>query len=873
MSDSIPKPASAADESLAPGLPPSAASPRWWIASLAFHGVLLAWLVFFSPVRVFDPNAKPAARQVSADRAREVVEQIRETQADSLEQNLRSLEDIRGKIAELENRKRTEFAAFAREMGKDAPAKAAAEQQTIAQAQAEALAAIDKAGENAAHFVQTRAGAFFDDVADAQKLAREQQTRILQMQEQAQAVLSLGGDRFASARDAQAEAAAAQDRAAKALVEAEAARDAARAGRKRTAREGQIEHFSYHLRRAKDGVVNADKNLATWKKELTIAEAVTAATGAAAAEAAKKAAADPDATAQAAAATAQKAVERAERELADARKRVDEAPKTLEAARKNLPELEAKVAELVATPEPEPVAATPEDGKFIEVQAAARQLQLTAQEAQAKAAQAIAAIRDTNGGDGSGAAALADLDKAAPSEPAPPAADTGHMNLAQIYERAVQNEGALTQSYRRLRATDLAMIRRLPLAKAVQLTEVAKVIRPDLKEALQASVESGEDVAAAREAVQTAKGEISAIVRLASSLLSQAQGIDRSEGSTVSTEEYNTQFEQWEKMQTLAAEDEGAWAKDLTAAMEGGEGAAGEGKPGGEAGDGTAGGADGAGAGTAGGGCRIGASRRHGRGSRRGRRGRSRSRKIRHRGSIWRRRGIRRSGRFRRGTRRARRIWQRGDRRRARRVWSAGGCFPARLPISRPPHRRPWPLGQMVLRRQLVHPRPLRQHAPRQHRAEVPTRDHHRPERDLSRQERRSDPLGVSPVRQAERHAADGCLQRRGAGPVAQPRRQLREQPAIRHLLRLHRAMVRAGVRPMGGHRQRRLLQSVDRRSARLVERQEPESVEAERGPAQGALQAGHQPRALPRRERQQQDRVLASRLAPAVGSPAVAGV
>ena len=152
MSDSIPKPASAADESLAPGLPPSAASPRWWIASLAFHGVLLAWLVFFSPVRVFDPNAKPAARQVSADRAREVVEQIRETQADSLEQNLRSLEDIRGKIAELENRKRTEFAAFAREMGKDAPAKAAAEQQTIAQAQAEALAAIDKAGENAAHF-------------------------------------------------------------------------------------------------------------------------------------------------------------------------------------------------------------------------------------------------------------------------------------------------------------------------------------------------------------------------------------------------------------------------------------------------------------------------------------------------------------------------------------------------------------------------------------------------------------------------------------------------------------------------------------------------------------------------------------------------
>jgi hypothetical protein len=45
-----------ADEPVAPkpaGKSPGAASARWWITSLIFHGVLLGWLLFFSPVRFF----------------------------------------------------------------------------------------------------------------------------------------------------------------------------------------------------------------------------------------------------------------------------------------------------------------------------------------------------------------------------------------------------------------------------------------------------------------------------------------------------------------------------------------------------------------------------------------------------------------------------------------------------------------------------------------------------------------------------------------------------------------------------------------------------------------------------------------------------
>ena len=109
MSDSTPNPAPVADRGGVPapaGLSPGAASPRWWVASILFHAALLAWLLFFAPVRVFDPAAKPAATPVSAARAREVVEDIRVQQAGSLEASLRTLEDIRVRMTALEERKR-----------------------------------------------------------------------------------------------------------------------------------------------------------------------------------------------------------------------------------------------------------------------------------------------------------------------------------------------------------------------------------------------------------------------------------------------------------------------------------------------------------------------------------------------------------------------------------------------------------------------------------------------------------------------------------------------------------------------------------------------------------------------------------------------
>lgn len=581
MSDPTPKPTGVERRSAEarPGLTRGASSLRWWAASLLFHGLLLAWLFLFARGQALDPKGRPAVPQASATRARQVVTEIREKQAASLSQNLRMLEAIRGQLLALEQRKRAEFVAFAGELGQDAPAKAAAELAAIAQAQSEALAALEQAGSNTAHFVRTRANAFFDDLAEAQTLARDQQTRVLQLQEQAESVLSLGDERFVPALAAQSEASAAQDRAAKALVEAETARDPARWSRKRTAHENQIEHFTYHLKRATDTLVNAETNLATARKRLAVAEAVLARRKTAAAQADTRAATENTDAAKLTAEAAHAAVTKAEKDLASAQRRVDDSPKTLAEAQKRLPELQAKVAELLAQPPPEPKPPTPEDEKLLALQTAARQLQLEAQLAQQKAALAAAALQAIRDKPTVGREALAALDKAAPAEPTPAPRDLEHLNLAQLYTSAVATEGALAQSYRRLRALDLAMIRRLPLAKAIRLTEVAKVLRPDLAAELQASITSGQDVPAARQAIQTAKAEVAAMVRLAGSLLSRAQGLERGAGSTLSTEDYNRRFEQWQKMEELAAEDEGQWARDLTGVMgdEAGQGGAGPG--------------------------------------------------------------------------------------------------------------------------------------------------------------------------------------------------------------------------------------------------------------------------------------------------------
>lgn len=582
MSDSTPAP-SGAD-------PASGISPmRWWIASILFHGALAIYLLFFSPVRVIDPKAKASAGHVSAAQARKVIDQIRERQAPTMEANLRTLSAIGQKMSELEQRKRGEFVAYAREMGRDIPEEAAKEQRAVEEAQAAAQSALALAGDAAARALKQHTNASFDELKEAQQVGVEKQALVLRLQEQLAGLLSLGDERMSVAAQALVAAAEAQTHANDALAAAQEARGEARGSRKRTRYEEELEHYTYEVRRARQTIENSESDFAMLQKQVAVAGEILKRVKQRAEEGVSGAA-PPVAGASEA---AQKAIARAERNLAAAQRKLENAPKSLASARKRLPELEAKLNALLAQPDLEAAAPTAQDSLLGEKQKAAIEAQAQAVCAQAKVGEAISALQGLQPRDSAGADALAALDKAAPAEAVPAVGQPGS-DLARIYATAQATEAGLTQSYRRLRAMDLALARRVPLAKAADLTVVAKPVRPDLTAALQSTVGSGDEAVAAREAVQTAKGQVDAMVRLADSLLSQAQNSDAAPGATISLEDYNRQFGDLQVIEQMAAEDGGQWAVDLTG--EGtGDGAAGSGAGGGAAEGGGGGGGGGSG--------------------------------------------------------------------------------------------------------------------------------------------------------------------------------------------------------------------------------------------------------------------------------------
>ena len=125
-----------------------AALPVWWIASLIFHALLFGWLIFFSPVRVIDLAAKPVnpTANVSPARAAQVMEQVREQQAETLAGEVRALEEARRELTQLEAGKREEL----RRTATNAPGsieKIAVAQDNAAKAQAAAAAALKQASE------------------------------------------------------------------------------------------------------------------------------------------------------------------------------------------------------------------------------------------------------------------------------------------------------------------------------------------------------------------------------------------------------------------------------------------------------------------------------------------------------------------------------------------------------------------------------------------------------------------------------------------------------------------------------------------------------------------------------------------------------
>src|SRR5436190_24157986 len=96
--------------------------PIWWVASVIFHAILLGWLVFFSPARLIE--RKSSGGGISPGRARQIMEQVRERQAESLAARVRDVQSISQQLGELEMRKRDEFREFACGFNTNAPTQA-----------------------------------------------------------------------------------------------------------------------------------------------------------------------------------------------------------------------------------------------------------------------------------------------------------------------------------------------------------------------------------------------------------------------------------------------------------------------------------------------------------------------------------------------------------------------------------------------------------------------------------------------------------------------------------------------------------------------------------------------------------------------------
>jgi hypothetical protein len=575
--------------------------PIWWVMSAVFHTLVLGWLALFSPVRIINLEERPADFTAGTDKIREVMDQVREYQANVLAPEVRSLQDILMELAELERIKQGEYEKFAGEFAEGAPDLAAQSQADALQAQTEAQASQAATTAPLEQLRRNPDSNAWQAVVAAFKKTEDHQDRAAKAMDRALQTLTLSDSSLAPARQAQAEANALQRRASQEQLAAGALReDAQWAADTVRSRKRDVDRHTESIQRAEGDVAKARTNLMQAQMDTSQArtEAQTAQTEAdqakTTADQTREAAANTKAeydkldakdparkTAKTTVTTAQNEAGDAKRKAESAQRKADQARSKTESAAKKVTrvetdvtnaltrltnalvratQLQTEVSNAVTKAEAMVETMAKRQAEALKSQAEARLAQAKAQQALTQARQQAATNELTN--------PFTRLTNALPELP-----DVYRQDLATLYQTAVTTETQLTEAYKRIRATELAMIRQIPLPRALELTEVAKVMRPDLKETLKKVANSGEDVPVVREAVQAAGSEINAMLTLGTSLLAQAKGLSGSGsagGAPISLDWVRAQTAQMQAMEGLAAEDGNARAKDMAASMKGG---------------------------------------------------------------------------------------------------------------------------------------------------------------------------------------------------------------------------------------------------------------------------------------------------------------
>jgi hypothetical protein len=137
-------------------------------------------------------------------------------------------------------------------------------------------------------------------------------------------------------------------------------------------------------------------------------------------------------------------------------------------------------------------------------------------------------------------------------------------NLADLFAQAQAAELAVAETFKNVRAAELAAIRKITLAEALALTEVAKPERGQINTAILKSDVA--DVKAVREhesAVTAANNQMESMVALAQRMRQLAKDT----GPKLTLAAIQTQSARYERLENLAMEDSGTKAKDLSQEM------------------------------------------------------------------------------------------------------------------------------------------------------------------------------------------------------------------------------------------------------------------------------------------------------------------
>ena len=564
----------------------------WWVLSILFH------LAFFGGIYVATPPAPDHASaasdefsmKISPDRVREVVAEIRQDESQRFKERVEELLKIKQELDRLNADKVAQYnevikgeeprareklpVAFADVVSAQKAALAAqatartaltafteAQKNTAAATTPEATTAAQAAAEAAAEAALKAALAAQDAVGSAQNQAGLAQAEVatqLRLASVATATL----DAHQAAANAQADASTSQGNVTAGIRQVEVAQHAL------TSAEETVKRQQAALQPAIDRATAAKTALAARQQALATAQGNLEAARSAATTSTEAANA-----AESAAAAEKKRLTELARKAATTLKREELAATKAE---QNLRQTEAstKRAEDAAALQQQKTADALAVLKMrqqavTDTVVAAMTHSVANQQASLAAQQKSLALQETANAAISKAIAAAQAGNPSPGAAAQPtvlptATTTDARTLADFFKQAQDAEVAVAETFRNVRAAELASIRKIPLSEALAMTKVATPDRPGVNTAiLQQDISSVKGVREQEKAIGAASDQMASMVALAQRMRELAAG----SGANLSVAAIQAQSASNERMEHLAMEDAGAKAKDLSGEM------------------------------------------------------------------------------------------------------------------------------------------------------------------------------------------------------------------------------------------------------------------------------------------------------------------